>query len=76
MSDVTGYRRQLAHILDLLRPGAALEIDATWLEPLFGFRPNSPEVATATQSATRFATERGCKFSYDDATKHGRFIRN
>jgi hypothetical protein len=75
MADVPALRRQLAHILDLLRPGAALEIDATWLEPLFGFKPTSPETTTATQVATRFATERGCKFSYDDAIKRGRFTR-
>lgn len=76
MVDIPGLRRQLAYILDLLRPGAALEIDPTWLEPLFGFKASSPpETAAAIQTATRFATERGCSFSYDALTERGRFIR-
>ena len=76
MVDIPGLRRQLAYILDLLRPGAALEIDPTWLEPLFGFKASSPpETAAAIQAATRFATERGCNFSYDEPTERGRFIR-
>ena len=71
-----GLRRQLAYILDLLRRGAALEIDPTWLEPLFGSKASSPpETAAAIQAATRFATERGCNFSYDEPTERGRFIR-
>jgi hypothetical protein len=75
MSDVPGLRRKLAHILDLLRPGATLELDPTWLEPLFGFKPTPPATAAATQVAQRFASERGCSFSYDDTAQRGRFTR-